>query len=147
MIQESLGELIKRKRDAAGLSQKDVAHVMGVSQQAVADWEGDDSQPRRKMLVKLPQCLGATDDEVHLAKLESVARAMLKDARAADAARVAAQSASPAVPAVPADSVALAGLGLMGRLAGALEGGQLQASHIAVLDTMLATFVQTSRVA
>lgn len=54
----SFGEKLKRDRQKVGLSQLQLAAAMGVSQQAVARWETNNSFPRKGALDKLIQVLG-----------------------------------------------------------------------------------------
>ena len=47
------GEDIKKCRKDAGLSQKDVAKIIGVYQSSVSDWENDISRPDYETLFEL----------------------------------------------------------------------------------------------
>lgn len=55
----SIGERIKFSRKSSGLSQVDLAKRIGVSQPAVANWESGLHDPRRVVLAKLADALGA----------------------------------------------------------------------------------------
>lgn len=58
----SLGERIKECRKAVKLSQEKVAELVGVSRQAVAKWEADQSAPSTKNLIRLSEIFGTTVD-------------------------------------------------------------------------------------
>jgi len=53
----SIGERIKIARKAAGFSQADLAHRIGVSQPAIATWESGIHDPRRLALARLADAL------------------------------------------------------------------------------------------
>jgi transcriptional regulator with XRE-family HTH domain len=53
----SIGERIRRTRKARGLSQADLAALIGVSQPAIANWETGVHDPRRIALAKLADAL------------------------------------------------------------------------------------------
>ncbi len=57
-----LGERIKELRDEKNLSQKALAERVGVTQQAVAKWEGGKSEPDSKTLITLADFFGCTVD-------------------------------------------------------------------------------------
>ena len=54
----TLGQRIRERREALGLSQEKVAEQMGVSRQAVGKWESDDARPSTENLLRLAQLLG-----------------------------------------------------------------------------------------
>jgi transcriptional regulator with XRE-family HTH domain len=54
----TLGETIRQEREKQQLSQEQLAKMLDVSQQAVANWEAGSSQPRRDRLDRLLQILG-----------------------------------------------------------------------------------------
>ncbi len=58
----TLGDRIKRRRRAAGLTQDRLAELVGVSRQAVAKWEGGLSLPSAENLFKLAKALGCSVD-------------------------------------------------------------------------------------
>jgi transcriptional regulator with XRE-family HTH domain len=58
----TIGDRIRQARKAAGLNQSDLAARIGVSQPAVANWESGVHDPRRLMLAKLADALGAPLD-------------------------------------------------------------------------------------
>ena len=53
---------IKVFREEKGLSQKRIAELMSVSQQAVARWESGEVNPRADILPRLARVLGCTID-------------------------------------------------------------------------------------
>ena len=56
----SIGERIRDARKAAGLSQADLARLIGVSQPAIATWESGVHDPRRVVLAKLADALSTS---------------------------------------------------------------------------------------
>jgi transcriptional regulator with XRE-family HTH domain len=54
----TFGELLKIDRERLGLSQEELAKRVGVTQQAVANWENGTSHPRKDRRVQLLQVLG-----------------------------------------------------------------------------------------
>lgn len=55
---------IKNYRNHLGLTQQEVADVLGVTQKAVAKWECGKGMPRAEMLPKLAKVLGCTIDDL-----------------------------------------------------------------------------------
>ena len=55
---------LRKYRIAAGLSQKELAGKLFVSQQAVARWETDKATPNPETVVKLAEIFGVTTDEL-----------------------------------------------------------------------------------
>lgn len=53
----TLGQRIRSKREALGLSQEQVAEKLGVSRQAVGKWESDDARPSTDNLLRLAALL------------------------------------------------------------------------------------------
>ena len=53
----TLGQRIRERREALGLSQEQVAEKMGVSRQAVGKWESDDARPSTDNLLRLAALL------------------------------------------------------------------------------------------
>lgn len=54
----TFGELLKTDRERLNMSQEQIAKMLGVSQQAVANWEAGTSHPRRERRARLLQILG-----------------------------------------------------------------------------------------
>ena len=55
---------IREIRKERGMTQKELAQVVGVDQSAVAQWETGASGPHRNKLPKLAKALGCTVDEL-----------------------------------------------------------------------------------
>lgn len=55
---------IKRLREAAGMTQAELANKIGVTQPIVASWETGVKSPRAAKLPKLAQILGCTIDDL-----------------------------------------------------------------------------------
>lgn len=59
-----MGEEIKRRRIAAGLSQKALAAKLGVAQSMVSCWETGENAPNIKNAVALAKIFGCTVDDL-----------------------------------------------------------------------------------
>ena len=57
---------IKDLREAAGMTQKQVADTMGVLTSAVSNWESEVALPRARQLPLLAQVLGCSIDALFL---------------------------------------------------------------------------------
>jgi transcriptional regulator with XRE-family HTH domain len=55
---------IESLRKAAGLSQEDLANLVGVTQGAVSQWESGESFPRAKLLIQISKILSCTVDDL-----------------------------------------------------------------------------------
>lgn len=55
---------LKHLREQAGLKQYYVAYKLGVSQQAVAKWEANQSKPTQKHLDKLAKLYGCSSEDI-----------------------------------------------------------------------------------
>lgn len=62
---------IKPKRIEAGLSQKQLAEILQVTQAAVANWEAGTAYPRASQLPELAKALDCTIDELYQPPEES----------------------------------------------------------------------------
>jgi transcriptional regulator with XRE-family HTH domain len=68
-----LGERIRKLRERDGLSQKTLANKLGITQQAVAKWEGGKAEPDTTMILNIANIfdvstdylLGGTDNPQH----------------------------------------------------------------------------------
>lgn len=60
---EEIGQIIKKSRISAGLTQKQVATSISRPQQTIASWESGKSQPDANTLFELFQVLGCSVDE------------------------------------------------------------------------------------
>ena len=58
------GARLVELRNAAGLSQRDLADILGVTQQAVAFWEYWNKPPRSDVLAKLAKVLGVSIETI-----------------------------------------------------------------------------------
>lgn len=70
----TLGAYIKAQRDAANLTQESLAGQLGVSRQAVAQWEADTSVPSPRALHFLAEQLPGLDPRRMLALIPSGTR-------------------------------------------------------------------------
>lgn len=59
---EVLGNKIKRAREDAGLSQEDLGKAVGVSREAVSNWESGKSMPRPKRWRRLTEVIPITKE-------------------------------------------------------------------------------------
>lgn len=57
-----LNQRIREVRQARGMSQVELAGLLGVTKQSVSNWENDNIQPSIEMLVKLAQVLAVSTD-------------------------------------------------------------------------------------
>ena len=57
-----LNQRIREVRQARGMSQVELAGLLGVTKQSVSNWENDNIQPSIEMLVKLAQTLAVSAD-------------------------------------------------------------------------------------
>jgi len=69
--QSQIGLRIKESRKAKGLTQKELGIKLGVSHQAVANWERGDRSPQYDSIVKLAEALGVTVGSLLYAKNEN----------------------------------------------------------------------------
>lgn len=72
-----IGQKLKEKRIALGLSQEDLAKAVGVSRQTVSSWENNRSYPDIGSILKLSDLYGASLDE--LLKEDPVMRKHMED--------------------------------------------------------------------
>ena len=57
-----LNQRRREVRQARGMSQVELAGLLGVTKQSVSNWENDNIQPSIEMLVKLAQTLAVSTD-------------------------------------------------------------------------------------
>ena len=57
-----LNQRIREVRQARGMSQVELAGLLGVTKQSVSNWENDNIQPSIEMLVKIADYFGVTTD-------------------------------------------------------------------------------------
>lgn len=63
-IRASFGRQLKKFRKSAQMSQTELAKLLSVSQQAVAQWEKDTSTPNPETIAKIAELLGITTDSL-----------------------------------------------------------------------------------
>ena len=63
---------LRKKRLAAGLSQKELADSLGTVQSAISAWESGEKMPRASQLPELAAALHCTIDELYQPPEESV---------------------------------------------------------------------------
>ena len=71
-MNETIGNRIAKFRKAKGMTQEELANVMGVSSQAVSKWENDASCPDISLLPQLCKTLGISSDELLTGKSDAV---------------------------------------------------------------------------
>ena len=71
-MNETIGSRIARARKAKGMTQEELANILGVSSQAVSKWENDASCPDISLLPRLAKELGLTTDELLTGKSNEV---------------------------------------------------------------------------
>ena len=71
-MNESIGNRIAKFRKAKGMTQEDLANVLGVSSQAVSKWENDASCPDISLLPQLSKILDVTTDALLTGKQDEV---------------------------------------------------------------------------
>ncbi len=59
---EVLNQRIREVRQTRGMSQVELAGLLGVTKQSVSNWENDNIQPSIEMLVRLALTLGVSTD-------------------------------------------------------------------------------------
>ena len=62
---------LRKKRLAAGLSQKELADKLGIVQSAISAWESGEKMPRASQLPELAAALHCTIDELYQPPEES----------------------------------------------------------------------------
>ena len=71
-MNETIGSRIAGARKAKGMTQEELADILGVSSQAVSKWENDASCPDISLLPRLAKELGLTTDELLTGKSNEV---------------------------------------------------------------------------
>lgn len=66
-VDMSFGELLRERRLARGLTQADLAHSLGVRQQAVGRWEADKDLPRRETIRVIADQLDISGEQIAVA--------------------------------------------------------------------------------
>ena len=73
-MNKSFGEFFKQKRQEKGLTQKELAKNLFVTESAVSKWEKDVAHPDISLLPKLSEILGVTEHELITASVDEKAR-------------------------------------------------------------------------
>lgn len=73
-MENSFGRFLKEKRQEKGLTQKELAKLLFVSESAVSKWEKDVAHPDITLLPKLSEILGASEHELITASIDNKAR-------------------------------------------------------------------------
>jgi len=68
MIIRSMGEIISTLRKEKGMTQKEIADRLGITDKAVSKWERDVAYPDTGTIPKLAEILGVTVEELMNAK-------------------------------------------------------------------------------
>ena len=66
----TMGERIQSLRTGCGLSQEQLAGLVGVSRQAVSKWERNEAMPEVEKLVRISRQFGVSTDYLLLEELE-----------------------------------------------------------------------------
>ena len=71
MVNQSMGEIISTLRKEKGMTQKDIADKLGITDKAVSKWERDVAFPDTATIPKLAEILGVSVDELMQIKREA----------------------------------------------------------------------------
>ena len=80
-MEKTFGEFLKLKRQEKGLTQKELAKLLFLSESAVSKWEKNVAHPDIYLLPKLAELLGVTEHELITASIDEKARKEQKQAR------------------------------------------------------------------
>ena len=75
MANHSMGEIISTLRKEKGMTQKDIADRLGITDKAVSKWERDIACPDTQTIPKLAEVLGVSVEELLQAKAAPVSAA------------------------------------------------------------------------
>ncbi len=73
MTNQSMGEIISTLRKEKGMTQKEIANRLGITDKAVSKWERDVAYPDTGTIPKLAEILGVSVEELMNAKSVPVA--------------------------------------------------------------------------
>ena len=73
-MQNSFGEFLKQKRIEKGLTQKQLAQELFVSESAISKWEKNVARPDITLLPNLSKLLGVTEHELITASVDEQAK-------------------------------------------------------------------------
>ena len=59
-----IGKVIKARREKAGLSQKELGELIGMSQQQLSQYESGTRRPKLETVSKMAKALNMSDDEL-----------------------------------------------------------------------------------
>ena len=83
-MNETIGSRIAKHRKEKGMTQEELANIIGVSSQAVSKWENDASCPDISLLPKLAKELGITTDELLTGKTDAVRMVPVQERKSLD---------------------------------------------------------------
>ena len=72
--ENSFGGFLRQKRQEKGLTQKELANLLFVSESAVSKWEKDVARPDIMLLPSLSEILGVTEHELITASIDASER-------------------------------------------------------------------------
>ena len=72
MVNQSMGEIISTLRKEKGMTQKDIADKLGITDKAVSKWERDVAFPDTATIPKLAEILGVSVEDLLQAKAAPV---------------------------------------------------------------------------
>lgn len=84
-MNETIGNRIAKFRKARGMTQEELANLLGVSSQAVSKWENDASCPDISLLPQLCKVLGVSTDELLTGKNDEVKMVPVEQRKSLDA--------------------------------------------------------------
>lgn len=73
-MENTFGKFLKEKRQEKGITQKELAKLLFVSDSAVSKWEKDVAHPDITLLPQLSQILGVTEHELITASIDKLSR-------------------------------------------------------------------------
>ena len=80
-MNNSFGEFLRQKRLEKNLTQKELAHILIISESAVCKWEKDVAHPDITLLPKLSEILDVTEHELITASIDKKTREEKKQAK------------------------------------------------------------------
>jgi len=83
-MNETIGSRISKFRKEKGMTQEELANIMGVSAQAVSKWENDASCPDISLLPELAKVLDITTDELLTGKSNEVRMVPVQERKSMD---------------------------------------------------------------
>ena len=80
-MEDSFGKFLRERRQDKGLTQKELAKLLFVSESAVSKWESDVAHPDISLLPKLSHILGVSEHELITASIDFQSREEKKQAK------------------------------------------------------------------